>query len=155
MRKKGSLNTTKGQHPYILIYAYKIRVEEPLEGLYVDNLEDIVEAEAYLDYIRKEIEEGTFDYAREFPGATDKKKARFASPTNHNENTKKSEEASFGDYEKIYTKKVIAAFKSPSKRTSYSSKIRNRILPYFKDININKLKRQNIIDFIETFNEQP
>jgi integrase len=146
-RSRGRLSNKGTKRLYIQFQYYGQRVEYPTKDL--DTPENREEWENWLNRNMARVEAGTFVYAEAFPDAKPEKKALFAKL----EGKKimiSPETITLGQVIEDYLVKTVPSFPTESKRDAYKSKIRSRILPYFKNMTFADFNRNVVGKFISS-----
>jgi hypothetical protein len=135
----------KGRKLYVQFQYLGQRIEEATRDF--DTPENRDKWEIWLDRQIDKILDGEFEYAKAFPGAKPEKLALF-SRLERKTVTVAPLNMKMGAVIESYRDEVVPNFTSKHLRTSFESKIRTRILPYFEDMPLGKFNSKEVAKFI-------
>lgn len=135
----------KGKRLYVQFQYLGQRIEESTKTL--DTPENRDKWEIWLDRQIDKILDGTFEYAKAFPGAKPEKLALFSRLEGRNVPVAPSM-LKMGAIIEKYRDEVVPNFKSKHQRKAFRSKIRSRILPYFRNMTLGEFNSTEVAKFI-------
>lgn len=146
-RNEGRIANKRGTKKLYLDFFYHgVRIEKST-GLN-DDLNNRRKAEAMLEQILKMKQEGTLEFAKLFPGASEEEK-EFHTRIEKGEYAPPPKAVTFGNYVKRWYEKIWVNY-SVNKQQDFKSVIEHRLLPYFRDKSFHHITGVTIQEFVAT-----
>lgn len=149
---EGNVTTKKGSTRLYYDFRYFGERVEISTGL-VDNPDNRRKAMAWMVRQRERMEDGTFRFAKEFPGASEEKKAHF-SRLEGAVHLSKPNHILFGDYVERWYQEVWEHHPSASKKVDEKSAIDYWIVPFFGNKTFFEINSVVVGDFIRSMNHR-
>lgn len=106
-----------------------------------------------LDRFIQKIEDGIFEFAVAFPGATEKEKEKFTNLEGQIYNSE-PQNVIFGDYARYWLENILVNATSEGKQEDHSGRVNGKILPYFGNKTFKEINRNEIGKFIRQLNHE-
>ncbi len=146
IKKKGIIKKKGSKRLYVDLRSNGIRIQKS-SGLN-DTPENRAKLQAWVDRQQEKIQNGTFEFAKAFPGASEREKAEHARLEGRAYRPDCSR-VIFGEYVESWTAKNFKAF-PPGRVRDYSNVINYRLIPFFGDKTFGQITGVTIKDFIKT-----
>ena len=147
-QQEGSIIKKSGSRNLYILFSYFGRRVEKSTGL-IDNESNRLKVRAWLDHIMAEKRDGTLEFAKAFPGASEAEKKLF-SELEGRHYAPSPKDVSIGEYIARWQVEVVPLFRTHTKQSDYTAILKAWIIPYFSSLSFQDLTRLEIQRFIAT-----